>query len=83
MIKLHAPRNNLGCAGITIGEFYADVYKHPYVGCFISIPRLAKIWLNFSSIRWEGAIFFQLRLMRYSTAKRWRIERFYFKDWRK
>jgi hypothetical protein len=34
------PWRNLGCLGLRVGGFYADVFLRPYLGAFINTGRL-------------------------------------------
>lgn len=39
-IKVHSPRRNLGCFGVSLGDvMYGDVFIRPHLGTFLRTPR--------------------------------------------
>lgn len=56
-IRLLMPWNNLGCLGVQVGRFYADIYTRPWarwprLGLFVSTGR-RRWWITPSGIRGE------------------------------
>lgn len=54
MIKIIPPNRNLGCLGFCFGRLYADVYKKPHLGLYLSITNFTRIWINFKGLKYEG-----------------------------
>ena len=44
-MKIFFPWKNLGCLGIRIGGFYADMFRNPYWGIFVNTGR-QKLWFR-------------------------------------
>jgi hypothetical protein len=44
------PWNNLGCLGFACGNFYTDIFLHPYFGLYVSFNGV-KTWYALPSLR--------------------------------
>ena len=49
-VRVYAPWNNLGCLGVRVGHYYADVFIRPYLGMVVSTPSAVR-WINLRGVR--------------------------------
>lgn len=49
-VAVYKPSTNLGCAGVRVGRLYADVFREPYLGLWMSWEKRWTLRLNLEAI---------------------------------
>jgi hypothetical protein len=50
MFQIYMPHQNLGCLGLRVGDFYADLFMRPYVGIYCHRQGYARRRINLGAL---------------------------------